>query len=289
MICKICENEVTQENHFWKVHHLSQEDYYTKYYPRFCKFSKELLPFKNKENYFNNDFKGKREMAAWFKENSGQVAKDYAIALLKKRIERKKLIYAPCQTELRSLLFPSMIWFKQNFDSYNDLCSSLGLKIRFDLENEVPIFRSIKNEAIILVDSREQKSLKFSDYKTKIQGLKFGDYALEPNRFKVHIERKGLSDLAATFGTGFERFCREVIRAKRERAYLIILVEASINDALHFNYLPYMKYCKVSPDYCFKHIRDLMQTFENIQFVFAEIGIPERIKNWLIRNNKKDF
>jgi hypothetical protein len=265
-ICFICKKEIQKGNHFWKEHRLKESVYYEKYFPKFCKQTGEKLVFKNVDNYFSNDFKGKREMAQWFKSYPDE-AKLYAVELLKQRKEKKNLIYSPSQVELRSIMCPSMIWFKKNFQGYNLLCEDLGLKTRFDLENETPQFNEI--DGTILIDSREQKPLKFKS-PTKTIGLRYGDYALEPNRFKIHIERKNLSDFVSTFGVGFDRFCREVNRAKKDRAYLIILVESTLNDALHFNYLPQTKYCKTNPDFVFHNVRDLLQRFSNVQFLFCD-------------------
>ena len=291
VICKIC-GEPIVNGHTWKKHRIKESNYFHEYEPRFCKQSGEILPFKNRESYLESDFKGKREMIAWFKENEEE-AKTYAINLLKKRKEKKDLLYAPCQVELRSLsLMPSIIWFKDTFGNYNQLCESLGMKVRFDKEDETPVFNELKDDASIVVDSREQRAWSFKNHNIIIKGLKYGDYSLEPNRFKIHIERKGLSDFASTFGVGFERFSREVRRAKKDRAYLIVLVESSLNDTIHFNYLPHMKYCKVSPDYCLHNVRDLIQSFDNLQFVFVDgrkravetakkiFGLNTHVRHW---------
>src|SRR6266404_9158892 len=158
-ICSICKQETKEDSHFWKEHRIKQSNYFEQYHPRFCKQTNELLSFKNFDSYFSNDFKGKREMVAWFKAYPDD-AKTYAIELLKKRKEKKGLIYTPSQVELRSIMSPSIIWFKENFDSYNQLCKSLGFQERFDLENEIPIFKEI--EGTILIDTREQRHLRFN-------------------------------------------------------------------------------------------------------------------------------
>src|SRR6266404_644954 len=176
--CQLCGEKNVKDGHFWGVHKMTVAKYYQTVFPRYSKLSHELLPFKNKEQYLNNNFYDKREMVAWFKAYPDQ-AKTYAIELLKKRKEKKGLIYTPSQVELRSIMSPSIIWFKENFDSYNQLCGSLGFVERFDLENEIPIFKEI--EGTILIDSREQRPLRFNYDNCKRIGLPYGDYSLKPN------------------------------------------------------------------------------------------------------------
>lgn len=268
MKCKICNEEVLANNHYWRSHKIPEAEYYVKYVPRFSKQTGEPIRFKNRDFYLTSDFNDKREMAAWFKENPVE-AKEYAINLLKTRKEGGKITYAPSQVELRSIMSPSLKWFYKNFKSYNELCSSLGLETRFDKEGEEIRYSNLKDHAVVIIDSREQNPLKFKDISIEVVGLPYGDYALKPNRLKVHVERKSISDFAGSFGANYERFEREVKRAKKDRAYLVVLVECSLSDALAFNYLPHMKYSKVSPDYCFHNIRHLMQNYQNVQFLFV--------------------
>ncbi len=51
---------------------------------------------------------------------------------------------------------------------------------------------------------------------------------------------------------------------------MIVLVEESINNALAFNMLPHIsKNIKASPDFIFHRVRELMQEYPNLQFIFA--------------------
>lgn len=268
-ICSICQKEVTENAHFWREHRIKEAAYFQKYHPRYSKETGELIEFKTREFYLNNDFNGKQEMATWFKKNPEE-AKDYALNFLKKRKEKKDLIYAPSQVELRSLIAPSMVWFKKNFENYGDLCENLGFKKKFDKEDDLIRYGPIKENAILITDSREQNPLLFKDIKTEIQGLPYADYTLKPNRLKIYIERKSLPDFAGTLGLGYDRFYREIQRAKKDGAYLIVLVESPMNDALHFNYLPQMKFTKTNPEFVFHNVRKLIQDFNNLQFLFCK-------------------
>ena len=290
-ICQICKKEIQENKHFWKEHKIKEADYYQEYHPRYSKQTNQLIKFKNRDFYFSSDFNDKKEMMVWFKDNP-ELSKEYAVNLLAHRKEKKNLVYAPSHVELRSILAPSMIWFKKNLGNYKELCERLNYQIKFDREDDVIGYGEFPESAKIIIDTREQLPLKFNGINTEIKKLDYGDYARFPNRYKIHVERKNLSDFVGTLGVGYERFCREIARAKKEGAYLIVLVEALLNNALHFNYLPHMKYSKVSPDYIFHHVREMMQTYSNLQFVFCagRIEAAELIKKiFCIKKHPKHY
>lgn len=88
----------------------------------------------------------------------------------------------------------------------------------------------------IKIDTREQKELSFRpEFKTKRIGLKFADYGCEvqdPNGkwvdIPIRFERKGLGDLFGTMGKGYERFKREMERARIANHKMFLLVEGSM-------------------------------------------------------------
>ena len=90
----------------------------------------------------------------------------------------------------------------------------------------------------IITDTREQKPLKFKHpYITEVcsVGLKYGDYGCQ---FKdgynppFYFERKSIPDLFGTFGKGYGRFKKELIRAQKDKAILIIIIEGTLTDIL---------------------------------------------------------
>ena len=57
--CKECGKEFKTEaslHRHIKMHDMNLADYYTKHFPRKNLFTGDLLPFKNKADYFNKDF-----------------------------------------------------------------------------------------------------------------------------------------------------------------------------------------------------------------------------------------
>lgn len=91
----------------------------------------------------------------------------------------------------------------------------------------------------ILVDNREQLPLTFKH--KFIKGtvpttLNVGDYGAlftEGYNFPTVFERKSISDLYGTLSQGYERFKKEIIRAKESNTELILIVEGSLTRVLH--------------------------------------------------------
>jgi len=70
---------------------------------------------------------------------------------------------------------------------------------------------------------------------------------------------------------GYNRFINELERAKENNAYLIVLVEETLTNALSFQYLPHIsKKIRATPEFIFHRVRSLIQEYPNIQFLFAD-------------------
>ncbi len=243
-----------------------QADYYQKYYPRKDLLTGEPIVFKDYEQYFATDFLNKNNLKKYC-ENNPEKGLDWGTTFLRKRVLDKSLARAPHHSELRSLQCPS-ISFYEKYSDYNKICSDLGLETPFNYKREIN-FTALRPSRIILQDSREQKPLNMVNSIT--QALPFGDYALAgEDNLGIYVERKSISDLCSTLSKGLERFHREIERAKLANAYLIVMVECDMNSALSFNYLPQMKFSKVSPSHIFKNMRDILKSWDNVQFLFVD-------------------
>lgn len=85
------------------------------------------------------------------------------------------------------------------------------------------------------IDTREQLPLEFNDgifNEIVREGLPVGDYWLELDGKEVPLafERKGLGDLFGTMTQGYDRFKREMERAKEFGLSLILLIEGSMRQ-----------------------------------------------------------
>jgi hypothetical protein len=247
---------------------VKQSDYYQSIFARKDWFSGELIQFKSREQYFATDFTGRDTMQCWFKTNP-DLGIEYSKKLLKKRKEEKELVYPPSEAELRSIMIPSAHYYVKTFGSYNKVCEELGFKIRFTNELDKIVYPELPKNAVLICDTREQKELDI-DMPVVDQKLDVGDYGLAGKHDKkIYIERKSLNDFVGTLSGGFDRFEREIKRAKDDGAYLVLLIEAGIEQALGFNSLPSMRFTKTNPAHIFKNLRDLLHKYDNIQALFV--------------------
>lgn len=265
---------------------IKQEDYYTQFAPQRDRFTGEIIPFKAPvERYLTLEFKDKNNLRKWIKQDSLE-AREWAVDFLRKRKEEKGLIYAPCQVELRSLMCPT-IPFYDHIGGYSTICNQLGYISRYDGAFS---FSALPSDAVIIEDTREQTPLQIAT-KTLQQKLNYGDYGLAaPHDKGIYIERKSLNDFVSTLSdrkidrrsgddSNLARFTRELERATEAGAYVVMLVEADINDALGFNFLPQFsrrfgqrfdpkcrrmvpcEYRGVLPEHIFKNLRDIFHQF----------------------------
>lgn len=276
VICKIDGKEFKDEKTLHlalRGYGLNKEKYYHKYYPKTDLFTGEVINFKSKEQYLNSDFNDKNNMKKWLKEQSVEKAKEYCKELLIKRRKEKNLIYSPSQVELRTIMSPSIVFYNKIFKDYYDLCSEVGLENKFihpdNISNQFKNKLSLKD--IIYIDTREQSWLKF-DIPFEIKTLSYGDYGFNNDNCNCYIERKSLSDFISTLSSGnFNRFKNEIEKAKKDGAYLIIIVEDKLSNALSFQYLPHIsKKIKATPEFIFHNVRSLIQEYSNIQFLFVD-------------------
>lgn len=271
IVCKVCSKKFSNESSLHKhlkSHKMTQTEFYQKFYPRYDRYDKTIIKYKNKEYYFNSEFNSKGNFKRWLSSISPEIGKKYIYDFVSKRKIKKGLIYAPTQVELKTLMMPGIRYIDERLGGYDKLCQDLGLKIRFSKKELIPKdFKDISHK-VIFADSREQKPLDF-DNTTRTKGLSFGDYRMAGSN--IYIERKSLADAWGTLSGGYERFEREIIRAKDAGAYLIILVESPFVDLEKF---PMQRQVfgkiKIPVEFIYHNMRELSQKHDHIQFLFVK-------------------
>lgn len=272
--CKICgkyfSNLRSLQIHITRQEKITSEEYYEKFFPRRDYYSFEQIKFKDYNQYFNTYFVNRDNMAKWFSQNSSsEEAKKLALNLLNLRIKEKKLKYIPCEVELRSSMTPSILALEKIFNLSYDNVNFDGLIKRFDYSSGLKNL-NLKNPEI-LIDTREQIPLKFNGYKTKVTKLDTGDYSIsEPYYDDVFIERKSIDDFFSTFGVqnSCQRFERELNRAEDYGFYIVVMIEKDINECM--NYFSSFSSNKFLSKYAFHNIKEIMQKYNNCQFVFCK-------------------
>ena len=226
--CKECgaefETEKALHAHL-KAHKMYVADYYVKHYPRFNKLNGNPLPFKTKDEYFENDFINRSQLIKWCGSAPSQEVKEYIVELGKRRIKEKKYTHAPFYLELLKRQLPDLDVYKEHFGTYTNACEAMGVKPIFYKGMPKEFYEDVGAE--VLVDTREQQPLEFT--KSKILKLDFGDYTLGGNNFSnTFVDRKSAGDFLSTFGGQADRFRREMQRCVELDSYMYIVVEKPI-------------------------------------------------------------
>ena len=223
--CKECGAEFKTEKALpahLKAHKMYVADYYVKHYPRFNKFNGNPLPFKKKEEYFQNDFINRSQLVKWCDTAPAAEVKEYIVQLGKRRINRKKYKKAPFYLELSKRQLPDLDTYKKHFGTYTKACEAMGAKPIFYKGMPKEFYKDIDVE--VLIDTREQQPLKFT--KSQILKLDFGDYTLGGNNFaNTFVDRKSAGDFLSTFGGQVDRFRREMQRCVELDSYMYIVIE----------------------------------------------------------------
>ena len=223
--CKECEAEFDSEKSLHahlKAHKMYVADYYIKHYPRFNKLNGNPLPFKKKDEYFENDFINRSQLVKWCGSAPDEEVKSYILELGKKRIERKKYKNAPFHLELLKRQLPDIDIYKKHFGTYTNACEAMGSKPIFYKGMPKEFMSNVEVE--VLIDTREQQPLEFN--KSAILKLDFGDYTLGGDDFtNTFVDRKSAGDFLSTFGGQVDRFRREMERCVELDSYMYIVVE----------------------------------------------------------------
>lgn len=274
--CKICSEEITNNRHFKSKHKLTVAEYYEEYWPKFDLYTQEKIPYTTLNKYFSSDFLNKNNLKKWLKEASEEDSHNYIKRKIEERIVKKNLQYTPSEIELTtSYELPSRIYLDKWVD-FDKICQECGLTNRFKSHKEeikCDVKYQDNEDYWINVDPREQNPLKFK-YPKQVKKLDYGDYCLnKPEETgKIYIERKSIMDFAGTMSGGYDRFYNEIIRAKADGAYIIVLVENTIDKVFMLNKLPQMQKTKIkaTPDFLLYRMRSLMEEFHNLNFIFCK-------------------
>lgn len=270
--CKICEKSFKNDKglhmHISKIHSVPLGEYYVNFYQKKDLHTGELLPFTNKEEYLSVDFLNTDNLVAWTKYAPKEEVKEYLIKRLKWRIETKKLQYAPNHIEIQLFDLPSIDLYKQFFGSYSNACNILKIMPLLNKNIMANFFKKDNqlDELKILIDTREQKPLRFP--KSMNMKLDFGDYAIgAPHYDYTYVDRKSESDFKSTMSTGFERFKREIDRAKSFSSFVFVVVESSIEQIIKNNHFsPH----EANLSYIWHNTRVLSHEYkDNCQFLFS--------------------
>ena len=251
-----------------KAHKMTLGDYYVKNLPKFDLFSGEPIPFKNYEAYIETDFRNKKNMYKWLQSISDKERSEYCLEAFDRHMRDRKVSFTP--NHLYFMTHPRLP--KKCFFSDLDIAKiseKYGMRNVFtDRPKERINLDDYPKDMIILQDTAEQKPLKFS-VKSVETSLDFGDYTSSGKEYKyVYVERKSESDFKGTMSAGFERFCRELERAREFDSYIYIVVESDFGQIYRNNKLPFNKGGNL--DFIWDGMRKIIASYSDVcQFMFT--------------------
>lgn len=243
------------------------EDYYPKYFPRRDLLTGELIPFDDYDHYFSSSFINRANMVKFFKTCPKEEVAPTARLLFEARRSLKNWKFAPSTVETRISVLPSPLLLASRGVSIDEVMDASIVTQRFSYE-KVVVQNSPPQK--VFIDTREQKPLPLNGLDTEFVKLDFGDYICAEPFSDVFFERKSPGDLCGTLSKGYERFKQEVARAALAGAYLIVIVEAPISMLDEIGHGIDTFSVKASPSFIKSRIRDALQSFGNLQFVFTK-------------------
>jgi len=239
-------------------------DYYVKHYQRKDLLTGELLPFKNKEHYFQSYFANSQNQDKFFAQKDPKDL-ETSLTLMEMLCVKIRDDFAPSEAMLNSYGMPSIAVFKKFFRSYSDAAKNCGGKLMFDGKFPDECLRNPNPK--IFVDTREQQPLQFPS--SEFMKLDLGDYGVEPKYFDyTFVDRKSESDFKSTLSEdNLERFKRELQRAREQSSFIFVVVESDFAQ-IHANN---GKRChKSNLAYIGHNMRSLQTEFRDCcQFVFT--------------------
>lgn len=269
-MCKECEESFSSERSLHahvKKHGLILAEYYTKFYPRSNLLTGDPLPFKNKDQYFNEDFSTRLQLLKWCETAKSKSVRSYILKLLKCRIERKSLGVGPSHLELKLSSLPTIDIYKKHFGSYTKACAEAGVEPMFTRSAPKEFYDDSRGKVKIFIDTREQQPLCFENAES--MKLDFGDYAVGGEDYAyTYVDRKGEQDFKSTLSkNNLERFRSELSRAREFNSFLYIVTESDLNQIYkHNRWGPHKSNLK----YVYHNMRVLAHEFAgHCQFLFT--------------------
>jgi hypothetical protein len=272
-VCKECNKEfdsISALHKHLKADNITVAEYYVKHFQRKNKLTGSLLPFKNVDQYFREDFATPTQFLKWC-EKGGDEVESYLINVTKKYLDRKERQYAPVHFELKDRCLPTIDLAKDVFGSYSSFCKKLGAKQIFS-EPLIKEFYEDLPPLPLAVDTREQKPLFEKNPNAKRMKLDFGDYTLLGENFSnVFVDRKSSNDFIGTFSKGKDRFRREMQRCMDLGSYMFVVVEAPFKSVKSASRLLSARRSAANFDWVVSNAAELQHEFGNhLQIIFSQ-------------------
>lgn len=267
--CKECGKEFASRKSFHchlKAHSLAIGDYYVKHCQKKDFFTGDLLQFKNYDSYFRSDFNNFDNYVSWLRTNAPNETKPYVFEQAIKRFNDKKVRYSPPNLFYDLSFMANIHTYKSLWGSYDDFLKRAKIENIFNKALPKGFWERDTSGMCIFVDTREKKPLEFDNCRSK--KLDFGDYTVGGEYYtKTFVDRKAQDDFRQTFGSGIERFRREMDRCVKFGSYMFVVVESSIEKLEEENKSSKFK---SNLGFVWHNVRQLIIDYpKNLQVIFA--------------------
>ena len=271
--CPLCSTSFPDEKALHKhvrfQEKLKLEEFYTTYLERFDLFDQEPIPWKNDASaYMSSLFRSRVNLVKYcrkFPDKAREVIKQVILLRSKQRNLDRML----STVEARSVIYPTVLLAESLNIDWCEMAKELSLACRYDYHQKIT-FKENK-DITIFCDTREQSPLAI-DPKIKVirKGLNFGDYTSPSHFSNTYVERKSLNDFCGTMSAGFDRFNREMVRAAELDARIVVLIESNLNEVFLVGKTPKTQHIKATSEFLLHRMRSVIETFENVQFLFVD-------------------
>lgn len=274
--CLTCKKEFSAESSLEK--HLKQhggsEKYYKTWFPRYDLWDGSFIEFKNKKQYFSSFFNSYANRLSFYKEKQKKEAKEVLLAEFLILKEIKNLEFLPSDVYFRLAQMAGVEVIRALYDSCQEFAKEVEVIQFYNKKLPKGFWEDSVSEFSmeVHIDTREKKPFAF--YKTIQNKLDFGDYTVGGERYsKTFVDRKSAADFLGTFSSqvNFDRFKKEVERAKSFDSFLFVVVESTIDGLPHsVNKKFYKNYDRLE-SFALHNVREiLLNNYESCQFVFCK-------------------
>lgn len=249
-----------------KAHKIKIKDYYVKHFPRVDLLTHKPIVFKDVKQYLTSDFNRADNLKKWLEKQPDFVARSYLAGVIKQKLEDRTK-YMMGEVQLLSYNLPSVNQINNCCGSFEDFCKEVGYPPQFP--DEMPLEYTDDHSGLtILVDTREQKPLKFRNMRTF--GLDFGDYTLGGNDYDyTYVERKSVEDFVNSMNVGFDRINEEIERAKTAGCYIFFVVDGHM-DTVQSHLIFKNWRSEMSYQHIMHNMREILRNHAgHCQFVFS--------------------
>lgn len=246
-----------------KAHDVCIGDYYVKHWNKRDLYTQEPIPFKNYQQYLDQDFLSYQNYQLWLASRTTEEARNRILYYAHKKIQEKNITQAPLNLYWQLGQMADITEIKKYFGTYAAFCEEVGWVC--DRKNLPNNFWNIEQDLPILIDTREQQPLFFKN--SIKQKLDFGDYTTNGQYYsKTFIDRKSESDFLGTFGGGIDRFKREMDRCVSFNSYMFVLVESNLTKIKENP-----RNRKINLDYVRHNCKELILQYpKNLQIIFGQ-------------------